>query len=90
MLVSFIIYIIFVYLHGLLQFVIKGEKREHCTVINYLERTVYMFSIWVCDWTRSYLTSLFAILNDKRSWSYWWIFWRKDEHIFGGLHKYIA
>ena len=62
-----IIPIICIYLPSFLQFVTKGEKREHCTVIKYLKRTVYIFSIYLCDWTRSHSTSLFAILIDQRS-----------------------
>ena len=45
MLVIFIIQIIFIYLHSFLQFVTKGEKREHCTVMKYLKRTIYILTI---------------------------------------------
>ena len=58
--VIFIIHIIFIYLPSFLQFVTKVEKREHSTVIKYLKRTVYNFSIYLYD-----LTSLFAILIEK-------------------------
>ena len=61
-LVIFIIRIIFIYLPSFLQFVTKVEKREHCTVIKYLKRTVYIFSSYLYDWT-----SLFAIVIDKCS-----------------------
>ena len=65
-LVIFIKHTIFIYLPSFLQFVTKVEKREHSTVIKYLKRTVYNFSIYLYDWS-----SLFAILINKCSLSYW-------------------